>query len=196
MPLMQLHTDFLIQRIRKSADNYGFMIYEMPDNSDNRHVETPSTIFCIPGVTKSNLDADPDSVPCVKYNYAIHRHINPDTSGGLRASGVNEFSDLTIIIPFEPYVATIMNNQFKGQPYDEMIMKTIHWTGGDSYELLKEEKFSHCHVIEVTHSRYWSLITFHVRQIDITVYQYNQATGQKEGQNMTTFNYIEDTAGE
>jgi hypothetical protein len=193
MPLMKLHSDFLIHRIRKGADNHDYMIFELPDNNENRHVETPATIFNIPGVTASNLEAEPESVPCIKYHYEINRRLNPDSSGGLRGSGSNEICDLTVIIPFEPYIADIMTKQFKGIPIDEMTIKTIHWTGGDSFESLKEEKFSHCHVIEVTHSRYWTLITFHVRQVDITIFQYNQTTGAKEGQNQTTFNYVEDS---
>lgn len=193
MPFVQIHKDFLIQRIRKSADAYSFMLYDLPDNAENQHVETPSAILSIPGVTKSNLEAAPDFVPCLKHQFAVHRHINPDTSGGFRASGVNDFSDLMVIIPFEPYVADILKNQYTGKPFDEIMIKTIHWTGGESFESLKEEKFSNNHVIEVTHSRYWSLITFHVRKIDITVFQYDQATGQKQGQNMTSFNYIEDS---
>lgn len=193
MPFIQLHKDFLIHRQRKGADNYRYMLYGLPDNSENHHVETPGTILTIPGVTKSNLDAAPDFVPCIKHQYSITRHINPDTSGGFRASGVNEFSDLMVIIPFEPYVTDILKNQYIGKPFDEITIKTIHWTGGDSFESLKEEKFSNNHVIEVTHSRYWSLITFHVRKIDVTVFEYDQASGQKKGQNQTSFNYIEDS---
>jgi hypothetical protein len=190
MPSVDLHTDVLIHRIRKKADEYEFMIFEMPDHSENRHVDTPNLLVNIPGLTTSNLEKAKDCAPCIKYLYDIRRNINPDASGSFQGAGSYELSNLLIIIPFEPYITDILNDQFSGKPIDEMTVKTVHWTG--EFEVLKEEKFSHCNVIEVTHSRYWTLITFHVRKVEITIYQYNQATGVKEGQNATVFNFIED----
>lgn len=174
-------------------NNGKYLVHVLPDHSENTMVEGPATLVCIPGVTSSNLENAPDCVNCIKYYYEINRHINPDASGGRRGSGSNDFTDLTILIPHEPYIAALMAMQQSGKIIDTINIKSIHWTGGESFEIYKQEEFSHCQVIEVARSHtYWTAITFHIRKLDITVFKFNQATGEKEGQNKTVFNYIED----
>lgn len=183
------------------AENYllqynsgKYLVHVLPDHSENTMVEGPATLVNIVGITKSNLEKAPEFVNCIKYYYEINRHINPDASGGRRGSGSNDFTDLTILIPHEAYVATLMSNQQSGKILDTIVIRSIHWTGNDeSFETYKEETFSHCQVIEIARSHtYWTAITFHIRKIDITVFKFNQSTGVKEGQNKTVFNYIED----
>lgn len=190
MPLVPVTDDVIIHRLRKSPGDYEDLIFQLPDNTENRHVATPTTLFKIPDVTKSNLKSFPDYVTCFKYFYSTIHQVHPVASGGHKGSGRNQLTDLTVLIANDPYRGDLLTKLSKGMAIPEISIISILWVGDDNPKIKAEDKFKDCHIVGHTESRYCSLFTFRAEQLLVKVNLMDQATGSLSGTNEVAFDFV------
>lgn len=190
MALIPVTDDVIVHRLRKGQGEYENLIFQLPDNTENRHVSTPTTLFKIPDITKSNLKSFPDAVTCFKYFYSTVHPVHSVASGGFKGSGRNQLTDLTVLIANDPYRGDIITKLSKGEAIPELSIMSIIWVGDETPKIKAEDKFKDARVICHTESRYCTLFTFRCEQVLVKINLMDQATGALQGTNETKYDFV------
>lgn len=168
-------------------------VFQFPDNTENRNVTTPTVLFGIPGVTKSNLKSFNEYVTCYKFFYSTVHQVHSVASGGFKGSGRNQLTDVTVIIATDPHRGDILTNLSEGQTIPEISILNVMWTGNKTPMIKAEDKFKNAVVVKHTEARYCTLFTFRCTEMLMKINQFKQSDGTLEGQNEVRFNYEKNT---
>jgi hypothetical protein len=190
MPIIPVSDDVIVHRLRKGPGEFEDLVFQLPDNTENRYVATPSTVFKIADITKSNLKSLPDYVTCFKYFYSTMQPVHSVASGGFKGSGRNQLTDLTVLIATDSYRGDLLTKLSQGAPIPEISILSLLWVGEDKPKIKAEDKFKDCHIIGHTESRYATLFTFRCEQLMVKINLMDQASGDLKGQNEVKFDFV------
>jgi hypothetical protein len=193
MPHIPVSDDVLVHTLRKGEGDYEYLIFKVPDNAENRYVTTPSTLFSIAGITKSNLKSFKEHVTCFKYFYSTIHQTHSVASGGFKGSGRNQMTDLTVLVANDSYRGDLLNRLSNGQPVPEIVITSIMWIGDKEAKIKAEEHFKDARVVGHTESRYYSLFTFRCEKLEVKINKVKQDTAELEAGSAAGFDYVKNT---